>query len=61
MLKIGPFKGYYYNTDVIKNLSDVIAPPYDVVNHKEREILASKSPYNFIKMTLPSNYDPSRS
>ena len=39
MLKIGPFKGYYYNTDVIKNLSDVIAPPYDVVNHKEREIL----------------------
>jgi len=61
MLKIGPFKGYYYNTDVIKNLSDVIAPPYDVVNNKEREILASKSPYNFIKMTLPSNYDPSRS
>ena len=61
MLKIGPFRGYYYNTNIIKNLSDVIAPPYDVVNKEEREILANRSKFNFIKMTLPSNYDPSNS
>jgi len=61
MLKIGPFRGYYYNTNIIKNLSDVIAPPYDVVNKEEREVLANRSKFNFIKMTLPSNYDPSNS
>ena len=43
MLKIGPFRGYYYNTNIIKNLSDVIAPPYDVVNKEEREVLANRS------------------
>ena len=61
MLKIGAFRGYYYNTNIVEDLTNVIAPPYDVVNNEERGILANRSKYNFIKMTLPSDYDPSNS
>ncbi|HIB03219.1 MAG TPA: DUF1015 domain-containing protein [Candidatus Marinimicrobia bacterium] len=61
MVDIRPFKGYSYTPSNISDLSSVIAPPYDVISERERADLASRSPVNFIHMTLPANYDPARS
>ena len=61
MVDIRPFKGYSYTPSNISDLSSVIAPPNDVISERERADLASRSPVNFIHMTLPANYDPARS
>jgi len=52
MAKIIPFKGIFYNRQIIKNLKDVITPPYDVINTEEREKFFQKSPYNIIRIIL---------
>jgi len=35
------------------SLSEVIAPPYDVLSSGEREALAQRSPHNIVHLTLP--------
>jgi uncharacterized protein (DUF1015 family) len=52
MADIKPLKGYFYNQDKIKNLSEVIAPPYDVIAPEKREEYSSKE-YNILHLTLP--------
>lgn len=52
MADIKPFNGYFYNTQKIKNLSEVIAPPYDVISLEEREAYYSRE-YNIINLILP--------
>ena len=37
MAKISSFKGWRYNSDKIKNLADVLVPPYDVISKEEQE------------------------
>ncbi|SVB36513.1 uncharacterized protein METZ01_LOCUS189367, partial [marine metagenome] len=61
MVDIRPFKGFSYIPSNDFDLSSVIAPPYDVITDQERSNLASKSPLNFVHITLPSNYDSGRS
>jgi len=61
MVDIRPFKGFSYIPSNGSDLSSVIAPPYDVITDEERSDLASKSPLNFVHITLPSNYDSGRS
>ena len=34
-------------------LSSVVAPPYDVISPEQRMELASKNPYNVVKLILP--------
>ena len=50
---IKPFKATFYNTNVVSDLNLVVAPPYDVITPEQREIFASKSPYNVVHLTLP--------
>jgi uncharacterized protein (DUF1015 family) len=47
-----PFPGHRYAPDRAP-LNRVIAPPYDVVDDRERQELASRSPYNAIHVELP--------
>ena len=61
MVDIRPFKGFSYCPSNGSDLSSVIAPPYDVITDQERSDLASKSPLNFVHLTLPVNYDSGRS
>ena len=61
MVDIRPFKGYSYAPSSVSDLSSVVAPPYDVITDQEREDFASKSPLNFIHITLPANYESGRS
>jgi len=51
MVKIAPLKGLVYNPEKV-NLSDVIAPPYDVISSKEQDNLYNKSPYNIVRLIL---------
>lgn len=57
MSKVAPFKGFYYNTDVIKNLSDVVVPPYDNIPAGEDQKYFNRSPYNFAHVILPKSKD----
>ncbi|MDR2115049.1 MAG: DUF1015 domain-containing protein, partial [Planctomycetaceae bacterium] len=43
-MEIKPFLGYRYNTQKIKNLNDVVAPPYDVIDDTLQDELYSRHP-----------------
>lgn len=51
MVKVAPLKGITYNFDKV-NISDVIAPPYDVISSEEQDKLYNKSPYNIVRLIL---------
>jgi len=60
MTLIKPFRGLRPKADLV---SEVIAPPYDVINSQEASILAKNKPWSFLHISkpeidLPSNTDP---
>lgn len=57
MIRIAPFRGIFYNQKKIRDLSKVIAPPYDVISKEEQEKLYKKSPHNFIRLDLSQELD----
>lgn len=54
---IKPFKATYYNSSIIKDMSFVASPPYDVISKKQLAALKRKSPYNFCNILLADNGD----
>ena len=52
MAEIIPFRGMLYNTDKIKNLADIIAPPFDVISEEEQESYHLIHQQNMIWLTL---------
>lgn len=52
MAKIRAFKGFLYNPKKIKNMSLVVAPPYDVINHKQQDELYRKDQNNVVRLIL---------
>jgi uncharacterized protein (DUF1015 family) len=50
MADIQPFRGLRYNQLIIKDLSGVICPPYDVISPSLHEELHSRNKYNFIRL-----------
>ncbi len=58
MAEIQPFKAIHYNTEVVKNLSKVVAPPYDVINKEQQKELFDRDPNNIIKLDLNPSADP---
>ena len=52
MAEIIPFRGLLYNTDKIKNLADIIAPPFDVISEEEQENYHRIHQQNMIWLTL---------
>ncbi len=52
MAEIIPFRGILYNQEKIEDLSDVVAPPYDVISPGEQQQLYQKHPYNIIRLIL---------
>ncbi|HPP67368.1 MAG TPA: DUF1015 domain-containing protein, partial [bacterium] len=49
---ITPFKGFRYSKGA-GSIGNLIAPPYDVINSDYRKLLAARSPYNIVHLTLP--------
>ena len=52
MPTIHPFGGLRYNPERIKDLSDVLAPPYDVIDAAAQERLYQASPHNIVRLIL---------
>lgn len=49
---IKPFKAYFYNKNKIKDFTEVVAPPYDVISPDMQTELQNLSPYNFTHIDL---------
>jgi uncharacterized protein (DUF1015 family) len=62
MPQIQAFRGLRYNLAQVGSLSNVVAPPYDVVDAQLQQHLYDLSPYNFIRLELTkaeAGQDPS--
>jgi uncharacterized protein (DUF1015 family) len=51
-----PLRALHYDLDKVGSLSDVVAPPYDVIDDAQREELVARSPHNVVELDLP--HDP---
>jgi uncharacterized protein (DUF1015 family) len=52
MVEVIPFKGVTYNHEKIKNLDNVMSPPYDIISEKMQNDLYDKNPLNFVRLIL---------
>jgi len=52
MAEVLPFRGILYNTQKIRDLSDVVTPPYDVISKPEQHDFYERHPQNIIRLIL---------
>src|SRR5205823_4625423 len=52
MAEIRAFRAYRYDLGRVGTLSDVVAPPYDVIDPALQQTLYERSPYNVIRLIL---------
>ena len=52
MADIRAFRAFRYDLGRVGNLSDVIAPPYDVIDPTLQQALYDRSPYNVVRLEL---------
>ena len=52
MVEVSPFKGIMYNKEKIRNLDDVMSPPYDIISTEMQNKLYNKHPNNFVRLIL---------
>src|SRR6266540_4138218 len=50
MATIRPFRGIRYNTEKVKDLSQVITQPYDRIGKAQQAVYYAQSPYNFVRI-----------
>ena len=55
MTEFIPFRGFRYDTSVAGPLSDLVCPPYDVIDDAERERLYARSRHNFVRIEFPKD------
>ncbi len=58
MAQIEPLKALHYDLHKVGGIQNVLAPPYDVIGAEQRSELASRSPYNVVRIDLPQGEDP---
>src|SRR4051794_36477502 len=51
-LVMAPFRALRYDTSRVR-LDQVLAPPYDVIDDRQRSELAARDPHNVVRLTLP--------
>ena len=49
-MNITPFKGYRYNSSVVTDPGACLAPPYDVIDPYQQDILYQTNPYNIVRV-----------
>jgi len=54
---VKPFPGIRYNTETVKDLSLVVAPPYDVIDKDQHAELLARDPFNVVRLILGSDPD----
>jgi uncharacterized protein (DUF1015 family) len=50
MAEIRPLNGIRYNPTLVKELADVICPPYDIISPQQQGELYDRSRYNFVRI-----------
>ena len=50
MAEIHPFRGVHYNQRQVKDLAEVICPPYDVISPQLQQELYQRNEYNFVRL-----------
>ncbi len=50
MAEILPFRGVHYSESLVKDWSEVICPPYDIISPQEQQELYLKSDYNYVRI-----------
>jgi uncharacterized protein (DUF1015 family) len=58
MADVQPLRALHYDLLRVGPLSDLVAPPYDVIDAEQRARLAARSPYNVVEIDLPQGDDP---
>jgi uncharacterized protein (DUF1015 family) len=48
--EIHPFRGVRYNQELVKDLAEVICPPYDIITPQLQQALYHRSAYNFVQI-----------
>ncbi|HBE68405.1 MAG TPA: DUF1015 domain-containing protein, partial [Planctomycetaceae bacterium] len=56
MPKIQAFRGLRYNLAQVGSLSEVVTPPYDVIDAELHQQLLAVNPYNFVRLELPVDH-----
>lgn len=52
MANLTPFRGVLYNPAVVKDVSKVVAPPYDIIDANYQKALYNRHPNNVIRLEL---------
>ncbi len=55
MALLRPFQGLRYDLDKVGSLNAVCAPPYDVIDEREKKRLLDLSPFNSVRLILPDD------
>lgn len=53
-MRIAAFHGYRYGRGQPRDLTKVVAPPYDQISPQTQEQLLALSPHNIVRVTLPA-------
>ena len=53
MTEIKPFRGLHYDPEKAGPMETLVAPPYDVVDQAERDLLVNNNPHNIFTVELP--------
>lgn len=54
-MRIRPFRGWRYRGGDQRDLTKVVAPPYDQINAEARDRLLALSSHNIVRVTLPAD------
>ena len=58
MAKVEPLRAQHYDLEKTGGLQDVVAPPYDVIDARQRAELEQRSSYNVVRIDLPVGEGP---
>ncbi len=58
MADVQPLRALHYDLAAVGSLDAVCSPPYDVIDPAQRAELASRSPYNVVRIDLPEPEQP---
>ena len=53
MTDVEPLRALHYDPAAVGDLSRVTAPPYDVIDERQRAELLARSPFNVVAIDLP--------
>jgi len=54
-MEIRPFRGYRYAGSTERDVSAVVAPPYDQISPETQDRLYAMSPHNIVRVTYPKD------